>query len=223
MATARRAPAPCGASGTLRRLMNDLLEELMDSAAGRANYAEARFARSRAEAISTRNGAVDELLSHDVEGVGVRVRVGGAWGFAATRDLSRPSLERALELALDVAAAQPRSPARPLAPEPGARGRWESHLEVDPFTVPREDKLELLTAADEAMRGDERIKLTSAHFAAFADERVFVSTEGALCEQRTVECGGGISATAVSDDEAQIRSFPASFRGDVSQAGYEYF
>src|SRR3954447_1834435 len=203
--------------------MNDLLEDLMDSAAGRANYAEARFVRSRAELISTRNGAVDELLSHDVEGVGVRVRVGGAWGFAATRDLRRSALEHALDQALEVAAAQPRCPARPLAAEPAARGRWESPFEIDPFTVPREDKLELLTAADEAMRGDARIKLTTAHFAAFSDERVFVSTEGAMCEQRSVECGGGISATAVGDDETQVRSFPASFRGDVAQAGYEYF
>src|SRR5215212_5186275 len=118
----------------------------MDSAAGRADYADARYVRSRAETLATRNGAVDELLSDESEGVGVRVRVGGAWGFAATRELDRPGLEHALEQALAIAAAQPRAPSAPLADEPAARGHWSSAFEVDPFDVPLEDKLELLTA-----------------------------------------------------------------------------
>jgi TldD protein len=96
-------------------------------------------------------------------------------------------------------------------------------MEVDPFGVPLEDKLAALVAADEAMRGDSRIALTSAHYLAFSEERTFASSEGALCEQRVVECGGGISATAVSESETQVRSYPASFRGDVAQGGYEYF
>jgi TldD protein len=203
--------------------VKELLEELMDSARTRADYAEARYVRSRAESLATRNGAVDEVESGASEGVGVRVRVGGAWGFAATRELDARALERALAQALATAAAQPATPATPLAPEPAARGRWESRCELDPFAVPLEDKLEALTAADEAMRGDSRIALTSANLRAYSDERIFASTEGALCEQRTTECGGGIAATAVSDDEVQIRSFPSSFGGDIAQAGYEHF
>src|SRR5919199_3415908 len=203
--------------------MKELLEELMDSAAGRADYADVRHVRSRAESIATRNGAVDELLAHDAEGVGVRVRVGGAWGFAATHELERPALEHALGQAIAIAEAQPQSPAQPLAQEPAARGRWDSPFDVDPFAVSREDKLELLIAADEAMRADGRVALTSAHFLAFSRDQIFASTEGALCEQRSVECGGGIAAIAIGRDEAQIRSYPASFRGDVAQAGWEHF
>ena len=119
--------------------MKDLLEDLMDSAAERADYADVRHVRSRAEALATRNGAVIEVESAESEGVGVRVRLGGAWGFAATRELDRRALERALDQALAVAAAQPRAPATPLAPEPPARGRWESPMELDPFAVARDD------------------------------------------------------------------------------------
>ena len=195
----------------------------MDTAAARADYADARHVRSRREALATRNGAVDEVASDESEGVGIRARVGGAWGFAATRELDRAALERALGDAIAIAAAQPRAPAAPLAPEPPAQGRWESPFEVDPFAVAFEDKLGALLEADEAMRGDRRIAVTSASYMAFCDETIFASTEGALCEQRTVECGGGIAATAVSEDETQVRSFPASFRGDVAQRGYEHF
>ena len=65
--------------------MRELLQDLMDSAGRRAEYADARFVRTRAEKLSTRNGALDQLDTHESEGVGVRVRVGGAWGFAAAR------------------------------------------------------------------------------------------------------------------------------------------
>ena len=195
----------------------------MDTALGRADYADARHVRSRAESLATRNGAVDEVGSSESEGIGVRVRVGGAWGFAATRELTREGAALALTKALEVAQSQPRAPSTPLAHEPPASGHWASVAQEDPFSVPLDEKLALLVAADESMRGDSRVRITSASYTAFSDERTFASTEGALCTQHSVECGGGITATAVSDQETQVRSYPSSFRGDVAQAGFEHF
>src|SRR5439155_13140885 len=97
--------------------MRDALENLMDAARRRAEYADVRHVHTRQESISTRNGAIDEVVGTESEGAGVRARVGGAWGFAATRDISRAGLEAALERAVMVAAAQPRAPKTPLAPE----------------------------------------------------------------------------------------------------------
>jgi TldD protein len=204
--------------------MKDQLEDLMSAATGRADYAEVRHVATHAEHIGTRNGAVNEVERSESEGAGVRVRVGGAWGFAATRDTTRAGLEQALQRAIDVAAAQPRAPKTPLAPEPPARGRWESAAEIDPFTIPLEEKLELLLAADGSMRtGDKRIAVTTAHMRAVKEARTFASTDGALCEQLTTECGGGIAAMATSEDQTQIRSFPTSHDGDVMQSGWEHF
>jgi TldD protein len=203
--------------------MRDELSVLMEAAALRCDYADARHVHSRSESIGTRNGRVDELERNQSEGVGVRVRRGAGWGFAATRDLTRPGLDEALARALAIAEAQPSAPGGPLAPEPAAHGRWESDCERDPFAVPPEDKLATLLAADEGMRGDPRLVVTTAHFAAYGDETTFASTEGALVEQRTVDCGGGIAATAAGDGETQVRSYPASFRGDVARAGLERF
>src|SRR4051794_12278149 len=203
--------------------MKQVLEDLMDSASRRADYADVRHVRSRSEWLSTRNGAVDEVESSESGGVGLRVRVGGAGGLAATRELDRPALERALDQALAIAAAQPRAPAAPLAPEPPARGRWESVMEIVPFAVSLDDKLGVLLAAEGAGGGAPRLAIPSAHFMAFSDDEIFASPEGALCEQRKVACGGGISATAVGEDETQVRTYPASFRGDVMRCGYEHF
>jgi TldD protein len=199
-----------------------MLENLMSSAATHADYADARHVRTRSESLATRNGVVDEVEGSESEGVGVRVRVGGAWGFAGTRDLSAAGLDAALARALAIAGAQPRAPSAALVPEPPARGTWESSARIDPFTVSLEEKLALLVAADETMRGDPRVALTSAHALAIKEARTFASTEGALCEQVSTECGAGISAMAVSGDEVQVRSFPASHGGAVMQAGWEH-
>jgi TldD protein len=203
--------------------MKDLLQSLMDSAVRRAEYADARFVRTRAEKLSTRNGTLDQLDSHESEGIGVRVRVGGAWGFAAARGGDRRDAEDALERALAVAAAQPAAGGAPLAPEPPALGFWESAVERDPFSVPLEDKLAVLAATDAGLRTEPGVNLTLARFHALREEKVFASTEGALCEQRVTDCGGGISAVAVDGDESQIRSYPASHGGHVAQGGYEHF
>ena len=195
----------------------------MDAAARRVEYADARHVAARAERISVRNGELAQLDLDAESGIGIRVRVGGAWGFAATRDESRGGAEAALERALAVAEAQPSADGAKLAPEAPAAGAWESEVREDPFGVPMADKLALLTAAEAALREGSGVTVSRASFFAWRTEKLFASTEGALCEQRVTECGGGLSATAVADGETQVRSWPASHGGHVAQAGFEHF
>ena len=89
--------------------------------------------------------------------------------------------------------------------------------------MPLEDKLAVLFAADAELRTEPEIALTVASFQAFRVDKLFASTEGALCRQRLTECGGGLTAIAVDGDESQTRSFPASHGGHVAQGGYEHF
>ena len=213
----------------------------MDAAARRASYADARFVHTRLERLGSRNGTVDRLDAAEEDGIGVRVRVGRSWGFASCAGTGKADAEAALERALRVAAAQapgggaaradPRGPAgaagarepTPLAPEPPARGEYVSPAERDPFAVPLEDKLAVLLAADAGLRTEPGVVLTRAGFEALRVDKLFASTEGALCRQVLTECGGGLTAVAVDGDESQTRSFPASHGGHVAQAGYEHF
>ena len=206
--------------------MRDLLRDLMDSAAARADYADARFVSTRRERLSTRNGGLHELDSNETEGVGVRVRVRGAWGFAAIGGTGRRDAEAALERALEVAAEQPAAAGTgALAPEPPATGAYVSPVERDPFEVSLDDKLAILLAADAGLAAEPGVTLRLARFEALRVHKLFASTDGALCEQTLTECGGGIAAVAVAVDgsESQVRSYPASHGGHVLQAGYEQF
>src|SRR3954452_7390220 len=195
----------------------------MDSAAAGGAYADVRFMHQRSEYVGTRNGQIDDLHRDEDEGLGVRVRVGGAWGFAATRDTSKSGAEAALARALAIARAQPSAEATPLAPEPPARGEHRGGEGTDPFSVPLERKLERLLEADAAIGPDPRLNLRQVHFGAYARDTMFASTEGALFDQSVIETGGGIAATAIEGDEVQARSFPGSHRGGTMQVGYEHF
>ena len=56
----------------------------------------------------------------------------------------------------------------------------------------------------------------------YKTEKTFASTEGSYIEQEMVECGAGISATAIEGGEIQVRSYPNSFRGNFATRGYEW-
>jgi len=203
--------------------MLDALVDLMGAAGGRCAYADARWVDRSHEALTVVDGAIESVDIVDEEGVGVRVRVDGAWSFAATQTLSREGLQEALARALALAEAEPRRPApTPLAPVAPARGSWRSPCAIDPFGVALEEKLALLLAADEAMAGDPRLGRRGAFCVAERAVKAFASTEGAACEQSVVECGGGMVAVAVADDDLQLRSYPSGHGGDVAQAGWEH-
>jgi TldD protein len=201
-----------------------VLEEitgLMEAAAGRCDYADARWVARAHRLIVTVNGRVERLDADETEGVGVRVRAGGGWGFAGTSDLSRAGLDRALSRALAVAEAQPAAPASALAPVAPARGHWAGPCEVDPLEMALDDQVALLVAAGEAMRTDKRIVRTDSIGFTVRTRKAFASTEGAGCTQELTEAGGGISAVAVADGLLQRRSYPGGHVGDSAAGGWE--
>ena len=209
------------AAGTDAGLL-DVLTVTMERASGRCSYADARRVVTGCERLATRNGNVDRVDLDETDGIGIRVRVGGAWGFAATSDPSPAAAERALERALDFAAEQPQAPEHPLAPAPPARGGWRGRYERDPFAIGVEDKLELLLGAEAGLAGDPRIVHTEAGCLSVRTAKGFASTEGAACTQTLVEAGASIAAVAVEGSELQQRSYPSHHDGGVAAAGWEH-
>jgi len=203
----------------------DVLTGICDDAAARGIHAEARHVETREESLAVRNGEVAEAGAIVCGGIGVRVRVGGGWGFAATREATRDGARAALARAIAVAQAQPVGVAGPFAPlaHAPARGRWTGPCEVDPFALSLEDRLGHLHAAEAALRehGDGRVVVSTAHALARRVLTALATTDGAACTQERTLTGAGIQAIAADGDEAQVRSYPMSHDGDVLLAGWE--
>src|SRR5262245_3936199 len=200
--------------------MRDACAAAVDAALGAgASYADARAIVRRTQAVRTRDGRVVTLNDAETQGIGVRVLVAGAWGFACDRRLEPAGARDAALRACGFAAATGGNGDRSLASLETRSGTFRPTVETDPFDVSLEDKVALCLRAEEAMRRPE-VKVTQAHVRALREHKHFLSSEGGEIDQELVECGGGIDATAIgSDGIVQDRSYPSAHVGSSAQAG----
>src|SRR5213078_357708 len=116
--------------------MRELCDEAVAAAlAAGASYADARIVVRRNQTVATRNQRVDRLDDTETEGIGVRVLVGGAWGFACDRRLSDPGARNAATRATEFARAAAGTHKRGLAPVEARSGVYRTPVERDPFSV----------------------------------------------------------------------------------------
>jgi TldD protein len=205
--------------------MRDLCQHAVDAAAASgAGYADARAIERRSQNVSTKNGQVETVADSESAGIGVRVLVEGAWGFACDRRLSP---EGARDAALRAVAFARASASRgkdrrvELAPAPARQGSYQTAGGRDPIEVPVAEKIDLCLRAEGAMRHRD-VRITEARVRAQREKRVFASSEGADIVQRFYECGGGISSLALAEGRVQTRSYPSTHGGSSAQAGWEY-
>jgi TldD protein len=186
-----------------------------------ARYADARVMHRRYEAMSARNGAVEDVTQNENAGLGVRALVGSGWGFFAVPDVSDSASRRAGQRAAEIAAASARVAGAPieLVPAEPATGSWASECEIDPLGVPLSDKGDLLVRTTKAIR-DHGADIAEGLYQIWDTRKWLVSSEGHRVDQRIRECGAGISATAIGDGETQRRTYPAA-RGQYGTRGWE--
>jgi TldD protein len=189
-----------------------------------ADYADARVVHETSESLTVRNQEMEGIDRSDSRGLGIRALAQGSWGFAATARLDEAEIERAAELAVRIARAAARLPGErvALAPAEPAAGAWHGPMIVDPFNVPLEEKIALLMEATRRMQGVAGIAFAEGGIDLFRAHTWFASSEGAATDQTVVHSGAGIEATAMGEGEVQRRSYPNSFRGHISAAGWEH-
>ncbi len=204
--------------------MKDLLGRALDAAtAVGASYADVRIVHGVSESLAVNGPSVESLERSESDGFGVRVLVDGAWGFASSSVLEDAEAARIAEQAVEVGRASATRISRPveLVPEPVHNDTWQTPIERDPLAVPLEDKVGLLTDATRAMEHVSGVRVARGTMDLLRYTQWFSSSEGSEIEQTIVHTGAGIEATAVTDGEVQLRSYPGSFRGHFSAAGYE--
>jgi TldD protein len=204
--------------------MKQIAEWALDTATKRgASYADARLVEERQRTLGTKNGKVGQAASGESLGIGVRVLVEDAWGFAASDALDRDAVDRAAARAVEIAKASAKVKEHPvrLAPEPAAKVEWVSPCKIDPFTTSIEQNLDLLMKIDAELLSVAGVTLaeSSLHFGRY--EQWFYSSEGSEIHQTRHITGGGFAAFSFQGAEIQKRSYPNSFGGQHQNRGYE--
>jgi TldD protein len=252
-----------------------------------ADYADARWGLLETLRIRFKNGRVAPLARTYSRGLGLRVVVDGAWGFAShpllpvtshafvtgtldggTMDRdemgpddedmppissiddifeAEPSLGDAAErpgmapvphhqmkevvenvasqacALARAASASVRRPVR-LAPAEPQTGFWRTPCERDPFLVPLEEIIEVLSLVESAARRAEKgLVSAEALMTAWRRAHWLCTSEGTLVLQDVVECGGGMRVLAHRGGITQERSFPGLRGNHAETGGYERF
>ena len=202
--------------------MRALCEQAVSAAlATGASYADARAIVRRAQLVTTKNRRVDRVDDIESEGIGVRVLVDGAWGFACDRRLDEAGASDSAKRAAEFARAAPGAHSRELAPVEPVKDRYATPHEREPVAVPLDEKIGLCLAAEEALQHAD-VKVTTAFVRAMREHKQLVTSEGTVVEQELVECGGGIDALASDGEISQLRSYPSAHGGSSASAGWEY-
>ncbi|HYM09506.1 MAG TPA: TldD/PmbA family protein [Bryobacterales bacterium] len=204
--------------------MQDLALLALDRAvqAG-ASYADVRLVEAAERYVSTKNGKVGQAASSEMLGLGVRVIAAGAWGFAATDQMTAEGVQAAATRAVAIARASALVKKRDvaLAPEGKHEAAWASPVKIDPFTVSVDRVLDLLLKVDAELRRVKGVTLAEAAIQCRRLREFFANSEGSRIDQTRYYTGAGYVAHSFSGNEIQKRSYPNSFGGQHMLKGWE--
>jgi TldD protein len=132
----------------------DFVDFAVDRARSKgAAYAEARLERQEPENFILKNGVLDALyVGHDA-GIGVRVLVNGALGFAATNSLTKSDIRAIVDDAIKIAKASHRKSKITFAQEDAITMNWSVPEKRKLSAVPVEEKIEEIQSVDRDLMG----------------------------------------------------------------------
>jgi len=203
----------------IKALMQHALDVAKSSG---ASYADVRVSARRQQNVNVRDRIVLGVSDTDTFGMGVRTLVDGAWGFAATSQLTRDSIAGIARAATDQAKANRASQLRPvvLAPTPGNQvGEWKSPITTDPFTVAIPDKVAVLLAATEAALKVKGVRTANASMFFLREEKTLMTSDGSYIVQTIYRTSPSLSVTAVSSDFTDFQSVASN---DIAPKGLGY-
>ncbi len=200
-----------------------ILDEALAAADGHSQFADVRLIEAEELRLYTQLGAdPDERSEHNL-GVGVRVLVDGTWGFAARPVQDSGDAAAAARQALATARASIGiSKPIDLAPMPAISGRYETTVQIDPFTVDAAVRQQLLEDVLANAGRPAQVVSAQAGVNAKRQHRHLANSEGSRQHQHFVETGAGLMANAAGHGDVQRRSYPNSFHGNTAAAGWEF-
>ena len=205
---------------------DDVVRELMMTAldaarGGGASYSDVRIGRYRSSSLSTREQQIVNTSDTDSVGAGIRALVDGTWGFAATSRLTRDGVATAAREAVAIAKANRITRDAPVQLAPAAvheNATWKSAFTIDPFTIPIEQRAELLLKANAAAMAVKGVSFVSSGLDFIKEERSFANSDGSVIVQTVVRCAVPFQATATAPGDFQTRSNVVA----PAQRGWEY-
>ena len=187
-----------------------------------ATYADVRIGRYLNQFVTTREKKVQNIISTESFGAGVRVIANGTWGFAASNDVNEEGIRKATGNAIAIARANSKFQKEPvtLAPVPAyGEVSWKTPIKKNGFEVSIKDKVDLLLNANgKAM--DKGANFINSILFLVNEQKYFASTDGSYIDQDVHRTWPNFSVTMIDRKSGQFKNRTA-FSAPVGM-GYEY-
>ena len=190
----------------LKKAMADTaLQSAMDAG---ASYCDARIGRYLRQFVITREDKVQNVVNTESTGIGIRVIANGAWGFAATNDLSNKGVVDAARKATAIAKANAKTQTAPvqLAKTPGVgEVAWKTPVRKNAMEVPIKDKVDLLLGVNAAATKAGADFVNSMLFVV-NEQKYFASTDGSYIDQDVHRIWAPLTVTAIDKASGKFRT-----------------
>jgi TldD protein len=174
-----------------------------------ASYSDVRIGRYRNSIVFTREQQIVQTADVDNVGAGVRALVDGTWGFGATKTLTTDGVANAAREAVAIAKANRIARDQPVQLTPVAsypNATWTSSFKIDPFTIPIEQRADLLLKANAEALKVKGVKFVNSGLLFVKEDRNFASTEGSVISQTIVRVAVPFTITAVAPDNSDFQT-----------------
>ena len=167
-----------------------------------ASHVDVRIERTRTGLLSLRDAKPETQTDETNFGIGVRVIVNGAWGFASSPDVSTDSAKKLAQTAVSMAkTSKPLSTEEvSLVAEPiYAAQQWVSAYEIDPFSVSDAEKKDRLASLSSSLLGSGSVNHTSATTMFVKEQKHYADSHGTSTTQQRVRIQTQIDAISIGD------------------------
>ncbi len=203
-------------------MLDDIKKQIKRLQAQGATYVDTRwYPYEERNSLSMWNGNLKDTNATRQSGVGVRVLYKGAWGFSASSNVEQLTAiyDRALENAR-VAAERVTFPIR-LAEKDILQASFASPNQVDPFTVPLAEKVDLMKQVDAWLK-DDAVQQRSVDLTLTRRLAHFIDSEGSQIEKNIVDVFTRVEVSSQDENGVtQERKFRLGRRGE--SRGWENF
>jgi TldD protein len=167
-----------------------------------ASHVDVRIERTRTGLLSLRDAKPETQSDETIIGIGVRVIVNGAWGFASSPDLSADTAKRLANTAVAMAkTSKPLSTEEvSLAPEPSYPNKtWVSSYETDPFSVSDAERKDRLSSLSSKLLASSAVNHTSAMTMYVKEQKHYADSNGTSTTQQRVRIQTQIEAISIGE------------------------
>lgn len=167
----------------MREILRDIIKEESD-------FVELRYHEKLARSFMAQRGRVDQSSSSQSEGVGVRVKCDGAWGYSSTSEVDSTSIKKAIENAKKVAKEMSALKKEKAQNLPSTELSQEDYCEKDYDalkTMPIEDKMSTVIETENKLAKEHsQIHMARVNYSEVFENKSIVNTDGAYCNRKIV-------------------------------------